>query len=163
MPKVKRIKKRHPSVNWKRGLTPWSFAEYQEVLQGLSVRTSTPGDNGNRGEEEKESDLFSLHAARSDVIYEKYGHDLNIYMAHMMRFDKIHEFIQRHRGVLIETGIIKNGSDDTTLVSNELLEALCVLPYSKRIRAKGYVDYVFSYSEVMEKCGGVKQGVPSKH
>jgi len=173
MPKVKRRKKKqHPSVNWKRGLIPWSYAEYQEVLQQLIVRTSNPIDHrevqkrgvillGENGEEEEiKINPSSLFSTTVNVIHEKYGHDLHTYMAHVVRFDKMHEFIQKHRGVLIETGLVKNGSDDTMLISTELLEALCILPYSQRVRVKDWIDYEFSYSEVMAKCGSVAQGVP---
>jgi hypothetical protein len=84
-------------------------------------------------------------------LLKKYGDDIDQYHACMFRFWAVGNFFAENMSKLEKEGLMKKTDVGYNLISEVLIEALSVLPFSEKRITEGSEDYAFSYEEVVEK------------
>ena len=145
-----------------KGLIAWSKDEYKSILDEIHAVHQKPKDDwdltkrsfiledektGNR--EEVRSNNFHPVVQFSSIFCKKYP-DEELYYAHSFRFYRICHFIKTYEQALLDEGLVQK-EPKFLKIKDELLEALCILPFSKITKEKGSKSYSFSYQEIVDK------------
>src|SRR5277367_1748027 len=124
----------------RRGLVPWSVAEYKWVMQAFMARRKKLKGNLPLTEEFEhfKDEIADMNAGElynfnsmllvSDIFHQRYPGELE-YNAHFFRFHEIKEFLHAYNHELFELDFTK-GPEDIMNVKPQLLESLCILPFS---------------------------------
>jgi len=146
----------------KKGTVPWSAKECAEVMEWYHRTITTPKDDWDLDErglqfpdgEGKVSALtFNMfHPINQFGFYmaKRYAPDVMPY--HTYRFMQIMDFLSEHQQDLLREGLARYGGEEFSEVRGEVLEALCILPFTKSTKCDdGGESYTFDYEEVVSK------------
>ncbi|MEO0127657.1 MAG: hypothetical protein ABIL44_07905 [candidate division WOR-3 bacterium] len=81
----------------------------------------------------------------------KYGNKRDKIKAHMFRYWAVAKFFREHMSKLKRMKLIRKTDAGYELISESLIESLCVLPFSEKRIINGIEDYAFSYEAVVKK------------
>jgi len=146
-----------------RGLVPWSVDGFNEVVKFENELRVTPVDDWDLTEakmglyDDRTGDLteYKLNKFKPEVqvanfILGKYPNFIEG-TAHWHRYDRIRAFLGQNLDRLkAERWVIETAGGLQACTA--LLQALCELPFSKRLRGRGVnAEYTFSLEEVVER------------
>lgn len=153
--------------NWNdviKGNVKWPFEEFQEIYSWYGNLHDKPRDDWDlkkRGltlideEDEKEYDItFNPFMPMNQLgfhMVKKFGEEK--FMHYMHRFMEIMRFISEHKKKFIEDGFMKTPDEDKKYIEiqTEILQALCELPYTQKVKAEGNTFYRLNYTDVINK------------
>lgn len=145
-----------------RGKVPWNLDEFVEVLQWYRQLNHTPKDDWSdleryrfdlahegRVASAKPNQFLSLNQVGAHLAQKYHGTDLIAH--HGFRFHKILDFQDKYRARLFRDGFARECDDEVYEIRGQVLEALCVLPYTRVKVFKSEKRYEFSYKRVIAK------------
>ncbi len=163
MKKKRKLIKRKDFKKIHRGLIPWSRTEFNKVTQEFHGLLQKPKDDWNLKRhqfsilddetgkvENYQINPFNNSAQFSELMLKKYP-DETEFMAHSLRHAEIMMFINDSKEDLIKEGFLIQ-EEKELLIKEELIESLCVLPFSfKILNEDGEEEFHFSYQEVVDR------------
>lgn len=144
-----------------KGTIPWSAEEYLEVMEWYEQLQSTPKDDWDLTEqgfmiENEDGKIKKLKFNSFRAVTQ-----LGFFMAkrypkgempyHTGRFMQINEFLSKFISDLKNDGLAESNEGEFEKIRYEVIQALCVLPYSKREIVEGQEHHSFDYDEVVAK------------
>ena len=122
------------------GLIPWSLAEFRWVM------------NQQTG---KQIENFDTMVLLNEIFHDRYSNRVEA-MAHFFRYRSIFMFVDEYKDQLIKEGLVDNTSGELAM-EPELIESLCILPYSLRETEKiNDKKHGFLYKEVVAKAKALR-------
>ena len=143
-----------------KGEIPWNPDEFKQLSEWYHSLVNKPKDDWDLSEKSIliEGDSGEI----SKLSFNKFNNDNQIafymldnfgpfvFRTQFIRFFKINFFIKRNRDKLEKDKLIIKGKKFDA-VSDELLKALCILPFSKIDKRKKNDKFDFNYKEVIKK------------
>jgi len=149
------------------GLIPWSLAEFRWVMNEHAVRRLNSEEKRTledqylplkiqmRRQTGKNIDNFDTMALLNEIFHERYSNHVEA-MAHFFRYRSIFMFVDEYKDQLIKESLVNNASGDLSM-EPELIESLCILPYSLRETEKtNDKKHAFLYKEVVAKAKALR-------
>jgi len=150
-----------------KGLIPWSKAEFSWVMNQHAVRRLNSEENRTLEDQYlplkiqmgrqtgKGIDNFGTMVLLNEIFHERYSNRVEA-MAHFLRYRSIFMFLDEYKDQLIKEGLVDNTSGELAM-EPELIESLCVLPYSLR-QAEKAADkkHAYLYEEVVAKAKALR-------
>ena len=150
-----------------KGLIPWSLAEFRWVMDQHTVRRLNSEENQTledeylplkiqmRRQTGKTIDNFDTMALLNEIFHERYSNRVEA-MAHFFRYRSIFMFLDEYKDQLIKEGLVDNTSGELAM-EPELIESLCVLPYSLRENEKtNDKKHAYLYEEIVAKAKALR-------
>jgi hypothetical protein len=150
-----------------KGLIPWSLAEFRWVMNQHTVRRLNSEENRTledeylplkiqmRRQTGKTINNFDTMVLLNGIFHERYSNSLEA-MAHFFRYRSIFMFVEEYKDQLIKESLVNNASGDLSM-EPELIESLCILPYSLRETEKtNDKKHAFLYKEVVAKAKALR-------
>jgi hypothetical protein len=144
-----------------KGLKPWTIEGFNDAMKyymGLATKPLDDYDLRERrlgivDEETNEIsniEINALHPMNQLAFHFQEKYDPDMFHHHLYRFMHIMSFISKNRNDLIEIGLIrpKNEFDE---IKEEMLEALCILPFTKKVMEENSISYDYDFDNVMKK------------
>ncbi len=144
------------------GTVPWSADECTGVMEWYHKTLNTPKDDWNlqdlginlRNDDGSVSRLsFNMFHPMNQLgtyMVERYGTGTAPY--HIHRFMLIMDFLSDYHQRLTNDGLARAGREDHAEIRGEVLEALCVLPFSRiETSDSGGELHTFDYDELVTK------------
>ena len=145
-----------------KGLIPWSLAEFRWVMNQHTLRRLNSGENRTLEDEylplkiqmKRQTgmaiDNFDTMILLNEIFHERYSNRVEA-MAHFLRYRSIFMFLDEYKDQLIKEGLVGNTSGELAM-EPELIESLCVLPYSLEQDEKAAdKKHAYLYEEVVAK------------
>jgi len=144
-----------------KGLIPWDKRGFQLVNSKLTKLLNTPKDDWDLSsdfsflKDDVAENIFKANpfAPMGQIarFMQKMYSDKRTFMAHFFRYNNIIRFLKEYEEGLCREGFIRRDANNH-MIKDELLETLCMLPFSETRESYGEVEeYGFSYNEVVEK------------
>jgi len=144
------------------GAVPWSAEECLDVMEWYKNLECTPKDDWDlfeRGMLLQDSENGSVMKITLNPF--KGMNQVGLYMAkrykygtmqnYMFRFMLILEFLSDYSEMLVCEGLVRRDEGGFDHVRYELIEALCILPYSRVEITDGEERHEFDYEEVLAR------------
>jgi len=142
-----------------RGEIPWNPEDFKKVAEWFHVLVNKPKDDWDLSEKgiilENEGKISKLRFNKmlpenqlAFFMLDAFGP--KVFRTQFIRCHKIAQFIKKNRDRLEKDRLTIKGKDVDAL-SSELLEALCVLPFSKIDKRRKHQSHEFNYREVVQK------------
>jgi hypothetical protein len=145
-----------------KGTVPWSATECAEVIEWYHKTVTTPKDDWDlreRGfvlrDDRGKASGFKLNMLQpinqlGFYMAKRYAPDVMPYYTY--RFMLIMDFLSEHQQDLLRDGLARPGGREFNEIRREVLEALCVLPFTKVTKGNdGAEQRAFDYKEVVLK------------
>jgi hypothetical protein len=141
-------------VTWSRGLVPWDVAGLREVEAFMQRLSQIPKDDWDLRDRITVMDTAGgevvISRTQTDLVSQVHGflmdhYDVDVYMAHVIRFRLIRRFLREHSERLSQERLIC--TDGTPCTS--LAHALCVLPFNRRGNSDCEYDWEYDLTEVL--------------
>jgi len=150
-----------------KGLIPWSLAEFRWVMNQHTLRRLNSEENRTledgylplkiqmRRQTGKTIDNFDTMVLLNEIFHERYSNRVEA-MAHFFRYRSIFMFLDEYKDQLIKEGLVDNASGELAM-EPELIESLCVLPYSlERDEKAADKKHGLLYDEVVAKAKALR-------
>jgi len=146
----------------KRGKVPWSLKEFLETLKWVLSLHLKPKDDWNHlkrefsiyDEEKGTVDSYqfnSFNSVNQVAFYMQRKYGKKKFAPHLYRFMTIMTFLKKHKTQLIADKLMWMTKDDDC-IKDELLMALCALPYSDEHQdEEGNREFKYNYDEVVKR------------
>ena len=155
-----------PQMGFK-GLIPWSKDEFNWVMTEHAKRLLDKNEKDVLADEYlplkiqmqrqmgKNIDNFDTLTLLNEIFHERYSNRIEA-MAHFFRYRSIFMFVDEYKDQLIKEGLVDSASGDLSM-EPELIESLCILPYSLRETEKtDDKKHAFSYKQVVAKAKSLR-------
>jgi hypothetical protein len=147
-----------------KGKFPWNFEDFCKVTNWYHELKEKPHDDwdltekGINLENDGEVRRYTINKFMPDnqlalYMMNEFGKD--VFRKQFFRFMESNHFILRNRNRLEKDKMMVKGRSFDA-VSNELIEALCVLPFNTTIGKGKKVRHTFDYREVIRKAKDLK-------
>jgi hypothetical protein len=149
------------------GLIPWTLAEFRWVMNEHAVRGLNSEEKRTledhylslkiqmRRQTGTNIDNFDTMVLLNEIFHERYSNHIEA-MAHFFRYRSIFMFVDEYKDQLIKEGLVDNASGELAM-EPELIESLCVLPYSLEQDEKATdKKHTFFYKEVVAKAKALR-------
>ncbi|MDE1921569.1 MAG: hypothetical protein KGJ09_09405 [Candidatus Omnitrophica bacterium] len=149
----------------RKGLIPWSSAEFKWVMNEQSIRRQNSDENEKLQEEYlplkiqmaretgKKISNFNTLALLNEIFHERYSNRVES-MAHFFRYHSIFQFVDEYKNELIKDDLVKETGGDIAM-EPELIESLCVSPYTSDKKSENK-RHAFSYAEVVKRAKDIR-------
>ena len=150
-----------PELGFK-GLIPWSKDEFNWVMTEHTKRRMDKNEKEVLADEYlplkiqmqrqmgKNIDNFDTLTLLNEIFHERYSNHIEA-MAHFFRYRSIFMFVDEYKDQLIKEGLVDSASGELAM-EPELIESLCILPYSLRETEKTHdKQHAFLYKEVVAR------------
>lgn len=147
-----------------KGTVPWSAEECRDAIIWFHKMMNSPKDDWNLNryrlamrdpetEDVQELRLQMTHPMNQIGMYfaEKYKGDRTLVSCHTSRFMQILDFLGDHNSDLLRDKMAEKGAEDRYDVDGAVLEALCELPFEKRVVEEGKERWEFDYEHVIQR------------
>lgn len=148
-----------------KGKFPWKYDDFCKVSKWYYDLKNKPYDDwdltekGINLENDGEVKRYTVNKFMPDnqlafYMINEFGRD--VFRKQFFRFMEINHFILRNRNKLEKDKLMVKGQSFDA-VSNELIEALCVLPFNSTTGRGKKVRHTFNYREVIRKSKELKE------
>ena len=147
-----------------KGKFPWNIDDYGKTMRWHHELMLKPLDDWDLSEKgiliKKDGVISKLTINKlmpdnqlAGYMIKQFGPDT--FKKQFVRFYEITDFIRKHIDELTTKKLLKKKKGHYELKS-ELIEALCVLPFSKEVGKGKTKKYKFDYDEVIQKTNAIK-------